>query len=164
MILILIILNSKYMIYISKCFYGDHKTLHFEVLEKSFKSHQFRFGIILPNLAKITLDKVEKELSADTLKSLDLNSITANVTIPKFKIQSSFDLSDNLQKLGIHHLFLGGKADLSGIEESKSLYVSKVLHKAVVEIDWNGALECSNSRFNFQIGFQTSSSCYQLQS
>ena len=124
----------------SKVYYGVHETLHFEVLEKVFISREFRFGIILPNLAKSSFQEVEKTLSADTLKSIDLNSVTANITIPKFKIESSFDLFDNLQQVGIHDLFLAGRADLSGIDESKSLYVSKTLHKAVVEIDEKGAV------------------------
>ena len=124
----------------SKAFYGIHKTLHFRVLEKAFNSHEFRFGIVLPNLTKTTLHKVEKKLSADTLKSLEIRLRTVNITIPKFKFQSSFDLSGNLQKLGIRELFTDNKADLSGIDESKRLFVSKVLHKAVVEIDENGVV------------------------
>ena len=124
----------------SKALHGVHKTLHFEVLEKIFKSQEFRFGIILPKLAKTSLEEVEKKLSANALGSLILKPVYANVTIPKFKIESSFDLSDNLQKLGIHHLFSEYKSDLSGIEKSRSLYISKALHKAVVEIDENGAV------------------------
>ena len=125
------------------------KTLHFELLEKAFKSREFRFGIILPNLAKTTLQEVEKKLSANALGSLELLPVTANVTFPKFKFQSNFDLLDDLKKLGIRDLFVKDEADLSGIEKSRSLYVSNALHKVIVEVDEKGAVAAAVTAFKF---------------
>ena len=135
----------------SKAFYGIHKTLHFEVLEKLFKSPEFRFGIILPNLAKTSLQEVEKKLSANALESFKLDPVIANITIPKFKIDSSFDLSETLPKVGIIRLFSKDKANLSGILESKGLYVSKALHKTVVEIDENGSVAAAATAIQVSI-------------
>lgn len=137
----------------SKAFYGIDNCLHFEVLEKLFESSEFRFGIILPDLAKTSLNEVEKKLSAKSLECLTLNPVIANVTIPKFKIESSFDLSESLPKVGIRSVFLRDKANLSGILDSTSLglYVSKAIHKTMVEIDEKGAVAAAATAIQVSI-------------
>lgn len=120
----------------SNVYYGIQETHNFEVLEKDFISQDFRFGIILPNLGKTTFEEVEKSL---ILKPFKLNLVTANITIPKFKFQSTFEVANNLKKLGIRNLFLRGKADLSGIEKTQNLYVSNIFHKTVIDIGEKGA-------------------------
>ena len=47
-------------------------------------------------------------------------------------------LSESLCDLGMSDLFQEGVADLSGVDGSKELYVSKVLHRAVVDVNEEG--------------------------
>lgn len=61
------------------------------------------------------------------------------VKMPRFKIETAIDLSQTLQEMGMSDLFSDGKADLSGIAGTKSLYVSQVVHKAVIEVNEEGA-------------------------
>lgn len=55
------------------------------------------------------------------------------VDLPRFKVESSFELSASLKKLGLPNLF--DDTDLSGIAGARGeLRVSKVLHKAFIEV------------------------------
>lgn len=58
--------------------------------------------------------------------------------LPQFKVEESYDLKDTLRNMGMVDIF-SGDADLSGMTESRGLTVSKVLHKAFVEVTEEGA-------------------------
>lgn len=45
---------------------------------------------------------------------------------------------DTLRKMGISNAFRKGVADFSGMDGTKNLYISEVIHKAFVEIDEKG--------------------------
>jgi serpin B len=60
------------------------------------------------------------------------------VSLPKFKMTSSFQLADVLAKMGMPTLFQPGKADLSGIVATKDLFISRVIHKAYVDVNEQG--------------------------
>ena len=61
------------------------------------------------------------------------------VGVPKFKIESTHDLEDPLKKIGLEHMFDANKADFSGMTGNKDLYVSKVIQKAFIEVNEEGA-------------------------
>jgi len=60
------------------------------------------------------------------------------VWLPKFKLDERLSLVQALAGLGMKDLFLEGVADLSGVDGSHELYVSQVLHRAVVEVNEEG--------------------------
>jgi len=62
-----------------------------------------------------------------------------NIWIPRFKLDEKIELKDLLEKKGIVDLFQAGKADLSAINSSKALHVSKCLHWAFVEVNEVGS-------------------------
>ena len=59
------------------------------------------------------------------------------MSLPKFKIESEFDLNKTLSELGIKEAFTEA-ADFSGITEAEKLYISKVVHKANIAVDEEG--------------------------
>ncbi|MEZ6187008.1 MAG: serpin family protein [Planctomycetota bacterium] len=61
------------------------------------------------------------------------------LSMPKFKVESEFQLKDALEALGMVDLFSEADADLSGIAEAQGLHVSKVVHKAAASFDEKGA-------------------------
>jgi len=75
-----------------------------------------------------------KELLATQMK----RKSSVNLYLPRFKMESEFDLDRYLQELGIKDVYSPSKADLSGINGQHDLYVSSARHKAVVEVNEEG--------------------------
>uniref|UniRef100_A0A3Q3X4Y6 Thyroxine-binding globulin n=1 Tax=Mola mola TaxID=94237 RepID=A0A3Q3X4Y6_MOLML len=67
-----------------------------------------------------------------------MNSRKYDLYIPKFSIKTSYSMNDVLTEMGMTDMF-GDQADLSGITEGQKLAVSKVVHKATLDIDEAGA-------------------------
>jgi len=59
-----------------------------------------------------------------------------NLSIPKFKQQSNYDLIEYFRNMGLVHLF--SNADLSGISGTKDTKVSNIIHQAVIDINESG--------------------------
>ena len=96
--------------------------------------------IMLPN-DKDGLGDLEKNL-----KRFDFSTsfkfimpMEYRIQIPKFKIESEFNLKKTLQDIGVKDLFDKGKADLSGATGNKDLVVSKVIQKAFIEVNEEGS-------------------------
>ncbi|QVL33004.1 serpin family protein [Telmatocola sphagniphila] len=60
-----------------------------------------------------------------------------NVLLPKFKLESQFDLESTLAKMGMSDAF-GPKSNLSGMDGTKNLVLTKVVHKSFVEVNEEG--------------------------
>lgn len=79
-------------------------------------------------------EQIDKELQSATVSSLDLY-------VPKFKIETdTYSLIEACNKCGVTDLFVRGAADLSGMTKAAQLFVSALLHKAVMEVDEKGAV------------------------
>ena len=60
------------------------------------------------------------------------------LSLPKFTFESSFNLSDTLQSMGMVDAFDENRANFSGMSERNDLYISNVIHKAFVAVDEQG--------------------------
>uniref|UniRef100_A0A8C4VLD9 Serpin domain-containing protein n=1 Tax=Gopherus evgoodei TaxID=1825980 RepID=A0A8C4VLD9_9SAUR len=87
---------------------------------------------ILPDEEK--MKEVEKALLK---KTLAIDIVTIYLHIPKFSVSDTYDIKEVFQKMGVTDVFTD-QADLSGITEKSQLRVSKVIHKAVLNIHENG--------------------------
>ncbi len=61
-----------------------------------------------------------------------------NVFLPKFKINSGFELSKPLSEMGMPDAFSPDNADFSGIDGTRDLSISSVIHQAFVEVNEQG--------------------------
>ena len=57
--------------------------------------------------------------------------------LPKFKLSSQLDLKPTLEAMGMPTAF-GNSADFSGIDGTRNLFFSAVVHQAVVEVNEQG--------------------------
>jgi serpin B len=60
------------------------------------------------------------------------------VFLPRFKLETSFELKDTLRSLGLTLPFDQVKANFSGITSHEDLYISAIVHKAFVDVNEEG--------------------------
>ncbi|HMD87971.1 MAG TPA: serpin family protein [Anaerolineaceae bacterium] len=89
---------------------------------------QGRFNTFEAGLDAVKVDQIFK----------DLNGAEVDLTMPKFKIESSFSLSDTLASMGMTDAFNPSSADFSGMDGKKDLSISQVIHKSYVMVDEKG--------------------------
>ncbi len=113
-------------------------TENFQVLELPYVDNGLSMIIFLPNKPD-GLGEFEKSLTAENL-SLWLGQLQKRkviVSIPKFKMTSEFSLASTLKSMGMTDAFTA-KADLSGINGKRDLFISAVIHKAYVDVNEEG--------------------------
>ncbi|NXI79741.1 ILEU inhibitor, partial [Rhipidura dahli] len=115
------------------------------VLELPYDGRELSMIILLPDDTEedsTGLQKLEKQLTLGKLQEWTcpehLYSADVRVHLPKFKLEESYDLESDLAAMGLLDLFDSGKADLSGMSGARDLFLSKVIHKAFVEVNEEG--------------------------
>lgn len=108
--------------------------------------------VIVPDRGR--LDAVEGNLSADWLRT-SMSAMTRRKVVlglPKFHAGSTFSLADALGELGMSDAITAEKADFSGMDGARDLFIGAVLHKAVVEVDEMGAEAAAASAVEMRAG------------
>lgn len=96
--------------------------------------------VVVPK-AKDGLASMERSLDASrvgTWLTRPSGSTQIDLALPKIRIESSLSLGDVIAGLGAPSLFAAGKADLSGVDGTRELFVGLVLQKTFVEVDEKG--------------------------
>jgi len=117
--------------------YGSTETL--QILELPYDGANVSMIILLPKKEDGLAD-IEKELNYDNLqKWMDALRRVYGVMVylPKFKMTVSFSLAPVLREMGMGDAFTG-KADFSGMDGSRELFIHFVVHKASVEVNEEG--------------------------
>ncbi len=109
----------------------------YQLLAMPYKGDSVSMLVILPK-ARDGLSKIEPKL-ADAMAASDrLMLKKVEVAFPKFKIEgATIPLADQLMKMGMKEPFTM-KADFSGMDGTRKLFIQKVLHKAFVEVNEEG--------------------------
>jgi serpin B len=124
--------------------YGTNDDL--QVLQMPYKGDELSMIILLPK--KATLEKIESDLNSNNLQTYLslLHKQEIEVYLPKFKMTcGTLDLNKILFEMGMKDAFTETIADFSGMNGRKggigsrgNLFISKVLHKAFVEVNEEG--------------------------
>ncbi|KFZ48577.1 Leukocyte elastase inhibitor [Antrostomus carolinensis] len=134
------------MMYQKKKFnFGYIPEVKIRVLELPYDGRELSMIILLPDDIEddsTGLQKLEKQLTLEKLQEWTcpehLYSTDVHVRLPKFKLEESYDLQSDLAAMGLLDVFDSGKADLSGMSGARDLFLSKVVHKAFVEVNEEG--------------------------
>ena len=110
-----------------------------EVLELPYEGGDLSYLVLLPR-ERDGLLNLERRLTAGALDAwlAELAAHQVRVSLPKYKLTSWFDLSAILKMLGLSTAFSAQRADFSGMTGRRELYISKVIHKAFVDVQEEG--------------------------
>ncbi len=111
----------------------------FEMLELPYAGGRLSMLVLLPNRG-VPLDRVEAQLSSARLRSWrsGMEETDVRLFLPRFRTAARFELNAPLDSLGMKDAFDEDRADFSGITKKKGLYISKVIHKAFVDVNEEG--------------------------
>lgn len=110
----------------------------YQAIELPYDKHELSMLVVMPPAGQWS--SFEKSLDAKRIDAIvkSLGSRRVALTMPKFKFESSFLLSDPLRGLGVRDAFVPNTADFSGMDGTHTLYISQVIHKAFVAADEAG--------------------------
>ena len=94
--------------------------------------------VLLPKKVE-GIDELERVLNIKNLNLWEdsLRKVEIEVYLPKFKVNSQFGLGRILALMGMPDAF-GPNADFSGMDGTKMLYITAVVHKAFVDVNEEG--------------------------
>lgn len=92
--------------------------------------------VLLPK--ETDLESIEASLSALRLEELNqaLTYQRVMVSFPRFKMETTYSLSDTLSEMGMPSAFRD--ADFSGMDGSRNLFIDEVYHKAYIDVNEEG--------------------------
>ncbi|XP_030302272.1 leukocyte elastase inhibitor isoform X1 [Calypte anna] len=134
------------MMYQKKKFeFGYFPEEKLRVLELPYDGRELSMLILLPDDSEddsTGLQQLEKQLTLEKLQEWTspekLYSTDVHVHLPKFKLEESYDLKSDLAAMGLLDVFDSDKADLSAMSGARDLFLSKVVHKAFVDVNEEG--------------------------
>ena len=116
--------------------FGFAQTDDWKVLEMPYAGKDLDMVVLLP-----LNDAAEGKLTADEYSGL-LGAIRQRevvVSLPKFKFEARYNLNGVLTSMGMPDAFALPPADFSGMTGQKNLYITGVIHQAVIEVNEEGS-------------------------
>ncbi len=117
--------------------YGETDTV--QILQMPYKGNELAMMVILPK-AGGTIESVDKQIVAEpaSVTSVRRRKVELEVYLPKFKMTcGTLEMKGILQDMGMKEAFTDS-ADFSGMTGKTDLCISKVMHKAFVEVNEEG--------------------------
>ena len=95
--------------------------------------------VLVPDAGR-SIAEVEKQLTPLLIKQLTerMSKEKVSLALPKFEFRWRSELGEPLQALGMKTPFTA-KADFSGIDGARGLYISKVIHEAFIKVHEEGS-------------------------
>ena len=117
-------------------YFGD-ETL--QAVELAYKDSKLAMVLLVPK----EIDGVaalEQSLSAERLNDIisQLKRREVALWLPRFKFDARFELSNDLKAMGMPDAFDEQRADFSQMASHEQLFISFVIHKAVIEVNEKG--------------------------
>ncbi|XP_052898415.1 antichymotrypsin-2-like isoform X3 [Anopheles moucheti] len=119
--------------------YNNFEQHNFAALELTYSGSDMTMLILLPH-ERTGLAALEEKLPSLNLAELttQMHKQEVEVFLPKFKIEFTRDLNDDLKALGMGRMFSDSAEFPDLLEQNDPLKVSKVVHKAFIEVNEEG--------------------------
>lgn len=125
-------------------FVGD---INCQILEMPYKGEELSMLIFLPMDIEDNstgLEKLEQQLTYDNFVEWTrpdmMDKIEVQLGLPRFKMEESYDMKNVLTSMGMVDAFDMALSDFSGMSPANDLALSKVVHKAFVEVNEEGTV------------------------
>ncbi|KAF4082432.1 hypothetical protein AMELA_G00151720 [Ameiurus melas] len=116
-----------------------------KILEMPYKGKELSMLIMLPvEIEDNTtgLEKLEHQLTYDNFMEWTrperMDIVEMQVSLPRFKLEETYDMKELLISMGMVDAFVMGKCDFSHMSPCDDLVLSKVVHKSFVEVTEEG--------------------------
>ena len=118
-----------------------YKNSDLQIVELPFKKDFMSALIILPSeqidINKFIKNKISQETYLDNIMN-KLDYAKVQLQMPKFEIQFEENLNEVIKKLGMKKIFNSLEADLTGLYNDQSLFVSQIIHKTYLKVNEDG--------------------------
>lgn len=113
-----------------------------QAIELPYRGGDMAMVILLPD-EPAGLPALDAQLDADALQQWlgELERKRATLYLPRFGVETEYNLNDALAELGMPLAFARGRADFTGLSDaprSNELHITNVVHKAFVDVDEQG--------------------------
>lgn len=124
----------------------------FQAVELPYKGNELSMLILLPRQID-GCAQLERQLSPALLsRSLaQMERRSVEIFLPRFTLESSFNLNDTLARLGMSDAF-GVEADFSGIDGTRDLLISGLYHKAWAQVTEEGTEAAAATMLSIALG------------
>jgi serine protease inhibitor len=126
---------------INACYHPD---MDVTAAELPYESGEFSLILILPGkqaeFIAGGLGKLEHKLNLDNWNSLmrSFQPLKVDLQLPLFNHRSTVELKESLEAMGVSDAFRRGKADFSGVNGGRDLYLSSFKQLTEVVVDGGG--------------------------
>ncbi len=126
------------LMHLEPTYFNYTQTDQLQILKMPYEGDRLSMLVLLPN-EKDGLDTLEESLSIENLNLWGeyLTAQQVEVFMPKFKLETTYDLITPLTAMGMPTPFSEGIANFGGIAPI-SLYISQAVHKAFVDVNEEG--------------------------
>ncbi|XP_037080133.1 leukocyte elastase inhibitor-like [Pollicipes pollicipes] len=112
---------------------------HFDVVSLPYQNKDYSLLVLRPHSRSLAaVARLQKSLDGLDVSRLysQKSQRIVRVLMPPFKIERRYELPAHMQNLGIRRIFQV-QAEFGGIT-SRNIFVSNIIHKAVMEVNENG--------------------------
>lgn len=112
---------------------------NYQIVALPYAGGSTRMVVLLPAAGEFAAfeQSVTSEMLAEIMADMDSTTRQVALTFPQFEYESTTDLVQVLEQLGLTLPF-GDQADFSGINGTGGLAVDQAIHKATITVDENG--------------------------
>jgi serpin B len=114
----------------------------YQAVELPYKGERISMLVLLPDEG--AFEAIERSLSSEQLQAIvaGLQRTDLKLYLPRFSYDTTLELPETLQAMGMVDAFDRAEADFGGLydrsKEPRNLYISHVVHKAFVAVDEKG--------------------------
>ena len=110
----------------------------YKAVELPYSGQELSMLLVIPDTGEF--ETFEAKLDQPALQGIldGLARSAVTLKMPSFEMETELGLKALLQEMGLKDPFESGIADFSGVDGTKNLFISAVLHKAFVKVNEAG--------------------------